>query len=121
MEPHETTALQQVFAADFCDDDEGKAFIRSSFERGYLMDPHTATCSKARQTLARDDIATIVYSTANALTGEVDAHDLDALRSTATIADTPIPAMIAELFDKPITQSSVIDKQHIEREVLAFL
>ena len=131
LQPQETAALQQVFAADFCDDDEGKAFIRTAFERGYLMDPHTATCFKARQTLARDDIATIIYSTAewtkfaptiaNALTGEVDTHDIDALKSIATIADTPIPPMIEQLFNKPVAQASVIDKRHIEREVLAFL
>jgi len=131
LDAHETAALQTVFAADFCDDEEGKDFIRSAFERNYLMDPHTATCFKARQTLASNDIPTIVYSTAewtkfaptiaNALTGEVDSHDIAALKSIARLADTPIPAMIEQLFDKPIAQSSVVDKQHIEREVLAFL
>jgi hypothetical protein len=29
--------------------------------------------------------------------------------------------MIEALFDKPVTQGTVIDKQDIEREVLAFI
>lgn len=127
----ETEALQRVFAADYCSDEEGKAYIRQKFANGYLMDPHTATCFKARQNCVTDDLATIVYSTAewtkfaptiaNALSTEVGPHDLDALRSIARIAATPIPPMIEELFTKPVTQTTVVDKQAIEAEVLAFL
>ncbi|MDH5483850.1 MAG: threonine synthase, partial [Gammaproteobacteria bacterium] len=87
----ELKTLQTIFAADFCDDDEGKKYIKDAFDKGYLMDPHTATCFKAYDTCRTGALKTIVYSTAewtkfspviaNALTGEMDAHDIDALKS----------------------------------------
>ncbi len=127
----ELAKLQAIFAADYCDDEAGKRYIQSSFENGYLMDPHTATCFKAHETCRDKPLKTIAYSTAewtkfsptiaNALTGEIDTHDLQALKSIAEKANTAIPAIIAELFDKAITQATVIDKGEIEKEVLAFL
>jgi threonine synthase len=127
----ELAALQQVFAADFCDDEEGKQYIQQAFADGYLMDPHTATCFKAYDTCRNQALKTIVYSTAewtkfsptiaNALTGEVDTHDIEALKSIADKADTPIPARIQTLFDKPVAQPLVIDKADIEQAVLDFL
>ncbi len=127
----ELSRLQEDFAADFCNGDEGKAYIKEAFAHGYLMDPHTATCFKAYDSCATGDYKTIAYSTAewtkfsptiaNALTGEEDAHDIDALKSIAKEAGISIPAMINGLFDKEITQSTVIDKEKIEEEILAFL
>lgn len=127
----ELTQIQDIFAADFCNDDEGKAYIKNTFAKGYLMDPHTATCFKAYETCREKDLKTIVYSTAewtkfspviaNALTGEVDAHDIDALKSIAKEANIQIPPMINELFDKEITQKSIIEKDAIEEEILSFL
>ncbi len=58
---------------------------------------------------------------ANALTGETFEHDVDALRMIAEKANIEIPAQIAALFDKPITQKTVIDKRDIEKEILSFL
>ena len=123
--------LQSIFAADYCEDHEGKVYIRDTFEKGYLMDPHTATCFKAYDTCRDMPLKTIVYSTAewtkfspviaNALTGETDAHDIDALESIARKAGIPIPAMISELFKKEIAQKSVIEKDEIEAEILSFL
>ncbi len=127
----ELAQLQAIFSADFCSDAEGKQIIQEHFKQGYLMDPHTATCFKTQQTHAKSGIKTIIYSTAewtkfsptiaNALTGEEGTHDLDALKSISREANTPIPKRISELFDKKIAQDSVIDKAHIEAEVLAFL
>ena len=127
----ELYTLQTVFSADFCNGDEGKVYIKKAFESGYLMDPHTATCFKAHETCATKQIKTIAYSTAewtkfsptiaNALTGEVDAHDIDALKSIAAEAGVEIPEMIKGLFDKEITQSKIIDKETIEEEILSFV
>jgi len=127
----ELEKLQAIFSADFCSDVEGKQIIQDHFKQGYLMDPHTATCFKTQQTHAKQGIKTIVYSTAewtkfsptiaNALTGEKDAQDLEALNSISHEAKLPIPERISELFDKKIAQDSVIDKAHIEAEVLDFL
>ena len=131
LDEDELQQLQQVFAADYCDDEQGKRYIRSAFESGYLMDPHTATCFSAHESCRTKPLKTIVYSTAewtkfsptiaNALTGENDAHDIDALASIAKTANTHIPARIKALFDMPVVQDTVIDKEDIEREVLSFL
>jgi threonine synthase len=133
---YELTAIehQQImsfFAADYCEDHEGQTFIKETFAKGYLMDPHTATCFKPYKTCRDKPLKTIVYSTAewtkfspviaNALTGEVDAHDIDALKSIASEAGIPIPPMISELFEKEIVQKSIIEKNEIETEILSFL
>ncbi len=127
----ELAQIQQIFAADYCNDDEGKQYIKAAFATGYLMDPHTATCFKTYDTCRDKPLKTIVYSTAewtkfspviaNALTGEVDTRDIDALKSIAQAANIEIPAVISELFEKEITQGTIIDKQDIEKEILAFL
>jgi len=131
----ELKQIQSLFAADFCEDDEGKKYIKNAFAKGYLMDPHTATCFKTyetcRDTCCDKPLKTIVYSTAewtkfspviaNALTGEVDTNDLDALNSIAKEAGIEIPVIIKGLFDKKITQTSIIEKDEIEKEILSFL
>jgi len=127
----ELKTIQNIFMADYCNDDEGKKYIKDAFAKGYLMDPHTATCFKAYDTCRDKELKTIVYSTAewtkfspviaNALTGEVDTHDLDALNSIAKEANIEIPQVISELFEKEITQKIVIDKENIESEILSFL
>ncbi|MFV9616708.1 MAG: threonine synthase [Gammaproteobacteria bacterium] len=127
----ELKQIQSIFAADFCEDDEGKKYIKNTFANGYLMDPHTATCFKTYETCREKPLKTIVYSTAewtkfspviaNALTGEVDTDDLDALNSIAQEAGIEIPAMIKGLFDKDIVHSSIIEKDEIEKEILSFL
>ena len=133
---YELTALEHeqlraIFAADYCEDHEVNAYIKETFEKGYLMDPHTATCFKTYKTCREKPLKTIVYSTAewtkfspviaNALTGEVDAHDIDALNSIAKEAGIEIPAMIKALFEKDIAQKSEIEKEDIEQEILSFL
>jgi threonine synthase len=127
----ELKQVQSIFSADYCDDDEGKEYIKDAFATGYLMDPHTATCFKAYDTCRDKPLKTIVYSTAewtkfspviaNALTGEVDARDIDALKSISAEAGIEIPAIISGLFDKEITQDTIIEKDKIESEILSFL
>jgi len=131
LSDRELSQLQNIFIADYCNDDEGKQYIKDAFAEGYLMDPHTATCFKAYDTCRDKPLKTIVYSTAewtkfspviaNALTGEVDTHDIDALKSIANEANIEIPAVISDLFNKEIAQKTVIDKENIETEILAFL
>jgi threonine synthase len=128
----ELKELQNSFDADFCNGDEGKKYIKDTFKNdGYLMDPHTATCFKSYETCSNPAIKTIVYSTAewtkfspviaNALTGEVDTHDIDALESISKEASLEIPAMVKELFSKKVTQKTIIEKENIQEEILKFL
>lgn len=127
----ELEQLQQVFSADFCTDTEGKKYIQEAFDAGYLMDPHTATCFKTYDTCRDESLTTIVYSTAEwtkfsptiaeAITGELGRGDQEALQAIAEKAKIEVPTIISELFDKDIAQGTVIDKQDIEKEILAFL
>jgi len=129
--PSELAEIQTVFSADFCTNEEGQEYIKQAFEGGYLMDPHTATCFKTYDTCRDKPLKTIVYSTAewtkfsptiaNALTGEDGGSDKEALQAISSKANVAIPEMISNLFDKEVTQSTVIDKQDIEKEILAFL
>ena len=127
----ELTKIQSIFSADFCTDEEGKKYVQQSFADGYLMDPHTATCFKTYDNCRDKPLKTIFYSTAewtkfsptiaSALTGEAGTKDIDALKAIAAEADIEIPKVISDLFDKEIAQSTVINKQDIEKEILAFL
>ncbi|MEN4052190.1 MULTISPECIES: threonine synthase [Sulfurimonas] len=128
----ELAKLRECFDADWCSGDEGKKYIKETFEQyNYLMDPHTATCMKSYESVSKPEITSIIYSTAewtkfspviaNALTGEVDMKDIDALESISKVANLEIPAMIQELFTKEIAQKTVIEKEEIEAEILKFL
>ena len=128
----ELKTLQECFDADFCSGDEGKKYIRDTFvNNGYLMDPHTATCMKSYETCSNPAIKTIAYSTAewtkfspviaNALTGEIDAQDIDALKSISNETSLEIPPMIKELFTKKTVHNEIIDKENISKEILKFL
>lgn len=129
---NELAELREKFDADFCTGDEGKAYIKDTFKNeGYLMDPHTATCFKSYNTCSKDEIKSIIYSTAewtkfspiiaNALTGEVDAEDIIALNSISKEAKLKIPQMIQDLFEKKVVQTTIIEKEDIEKEILKFL
>lgn len=127
----ELEKLQEIFIADYCDDAQGKEYIKTMFDEGYLMDPHTATCLKAYETICDSSIKSIVYSTAewtkfspviaNALTGEIDTCDIDALASISKEAKIEIPQMIKDLFAKEIVQKTIIEKEDIESSILSFL
>ncbi len=131
LEVDEIVRIQAIFSADFCSDDEGKAYIRQAFDDGYLMDPHTATCFKSWESLPSDSLATIVYSTAEwtkfspvidaAISGENNRTDQQAIDSIAHAADIEIPAVISALFDKPICHNLVVAKSDIEEAVIRFI
>ncbi|MBL4730748.1 MAG: threonine synthase [Sulfurimonas sp.] len=131
LTPGELVKLQEIFEADYCSDEEGKAFIKTAFNDGYLMDPHTATCFKTYTTKANPCIKSIIYSTAewtkfspviaNALTGESGTEDSIALELISKEAKVEIPSMIKGLFNKKIIHDSIIEKEDIEKEILKFL
>ena len=131
LEADEHAQIQSVFAAEFCSDEEGMAYIKSAFEKNYVMDPHTATCFKSCQSDEFRDRINLIYSTAEwtkfavvidqAISGNRPQTDQEALRHIAELSGQPIPSMIANLFDKPVMHPEVVAKQDIEATILAFL
>ena len=131
LDTAEMEKIQEIFAADYCSDDEGLAYIQQTFEAGYLMDPHTATCFKSWEFHTPKTLATIVYSTAEwtkfspvineAITGNAGDPDQIALESVAQAAGIEVPKVIRALFSKPVCHDTVIDKADIEAEVIRFV
>ena len=131
LDGNETRQLQEIFCADFCTDEQGKRYIRKAFDQGYLMDPHTATCYKSWESDIPTSATTVICSTAEwtkfspvideAITGNHESSDRLALESIAKAANSPIPSAIQSLFDKPVCHASVVTKDQIENEVLAFI
>ncbi|WP_044406137.1 threonine synthase [Thiomicrospira microaerophila] len=132
LTPDELAQVQAIFAADFCSDEEGQAYIKQAYDAGYLMDPHTATCFKVHDTSRKNkQLKTIVYSTAEwtkfspiiaktLFGGEISA-DVDALKLIADKGQIAIPVQIASLLDKPQVQDKVIAKEMIEQEIVTSL
>ena len=126
----EIASIQEDFAASFSDDEECEKVVGAYAAKGYIMDPHTATCMRAYETLREKPLKTVVYSTAEwtkfspavskALGKEVEG-DIAALKSVSQSADVKVPDMINALFDKPVKHTVVVDKENIKKEMLNFL
>ncbi len=126
----ELASLREDFDASFSDDMECEAVIGLYAKDGYIMDPHTATCLRAYEHLRESSLKTVIYSTAEwtkfspavskALGHEVN-DDVEALKYVSTHANVPVPAMIHDLFEKPVTHTVVVEKDAIKGEILNFL
>ncbi len=126
----EIASLQEDFSATFVNDDEGKGYISKYAKKGYIMDPHTATCIKAYEELREKEIPSVVYSTAEwtkfsttvskALGGNA-IDDKEALKWVSSTANVSVPSMINSLFDKNIKHTTVVEKESIKGEMLNFL
>ncbi len=128
----ELIELQKDFGATYCNNDYCKDTIKAYLEDAYLMDPHTATCIKSYETLKEKDLKVVVYSTAewtkfsptvlNALNKDTDKYDdLQALKMVQDKFNAKIPDVVNEVFTKPITHTSVIEKEDIEKEMIKFI
>jgi len=130
LTPDELALLREDFDASFSDDEECEAVVGAYAKKGYIMDPHTATCMRAYENLREKNLKTVVYSTAEwtkfspavakALGEEVE-HDTEALKWVSENANVTVPAMITGLFNKPVIHSVVVAKESIKGEMLNFL
>jgi len=126
----ELASLREDFDASFSDDMECEAVIGKYAKQGYIMDPHTATCMRAYETLREKKLKTVVYSTAEwtkfspsvakALGNQV-TDDVQALKWVSENTSVKVPAMIDGLFTKPILHTAVVKKESIKEEMLNFL
>ena len=126
----ELQMLREDFDASFSSDEEGKEVIAEYAKKGYIMDPHTATCFKAYNRLRKKSLKTIIYSTAEwtkfsptvcEALGHKAERDQEALEWISENYGVEVPKAIAELFEKPIIHKTVIDKEKIEEEILKFI
>jgi len=126
----EVASLREDFDASFSDDSVCEAVVGKYAKTGYIMDPHTATCMGAYETLREKNLKTVVYSTAewtkfspavSRALGHAVSGDIEALKWVSENTKVSVPAMINGLFDKPIKHKVVVDKENIKAEMLAFL
>jgi threonine synthase len=126
----ELLSLQEDFVATFSNDAEGEEIIAKYAKKNYIMDPHTATCMKAYETLREENLPTVIYSTAewtkfsstvSKSLGHLVKDDTEALKWVSENANVSVPSMITGLFSKPIKHSIVVDKKFIKGEMLNFL
>jgi threonine synthase len=131
LDSSEHAQISEIFAADFCTDEESTNYIKQAFAAGYLMDPHTATCFKTCRSAEFEKQVNIIYSTAewtkfapvidSAINGNPLQADRGALDAIAGSAGIEVPKVIAELFDKAVAHPVVVEKEAIEDEILKFL
>ena len=130
LNDEELKSLREDFDASFSNDLECEATIGAYAKNGYIMDPHTATCMKAYETLRKNDFKAVVYSTAEwtkfspavaKALGYEAKGDVEALDYVKKHAKVTVPAMIDSLFSKPIIHTVVVEKEDIKREMLNFI
>ena len=126
----ELASLQEDFVATFSNDAEGEDVIARYAKKEYIMDPHTATCMKAYETLREKNLPAVIYSTAewtkfsstvSKALGHAVNDDIAALKWVNEHANVSVPPMITGLFDKPVKHTVVVDKKSIKGEMLNFL
>ncbi len=126
----ELAQLREDFDASFSDDSECEAVVGNYAKKGYIMDPHTATCMKAYDSLREKPLKTIVYSTAEwtkfspsvaKALGQHVTEDTQALKWVSDNTNVTVPAMITELFSKPVIHTVIVPKEGIQDEMLGFL
>lgn len=127
----ELSRLRETFDATFADDAYAKATMKKYVEKGYILDPHTATCLKA-DSLLHKPLKNIICATAewtkfaptlfSALQGVERTHpDKVALEGISNALKVPIPSMISDVFQKPVLHKEIVSKDNIESAVIEFL
>ncbi|WP_041671824.1 threonine synthase [Sulfurospirillum barnesii] len=128
----ELACIQDDFEAVYCDDTFGKEQIKHYANKGYIMDPHTATCLKAYKELKIKPLPCVLCSTAewtkfaptmlNAIKEDsVTYSDKEALEGISNALHVKIPECIRALFNEAIIHDSVVKKEKIEAEIFDFL
>lgn len=131
LSANELESIREDFDAVYSSDEECEDVISRYASKGYIMDPHTATCLKAHENLRRDEnIPSVICSTAEwtkfspsvakSLGIEVSG-DLEALEKISKMYELSIDKSIDSLFRKDIAHPDIVDTGEIEKEILNFL
>ncbi len=128
----ELSSMQEDFEAIDTDDAYGQSVIKKYAQKGYVLDPHTATCLKAYEHLKTKDLKMVICSTAEwtkfaptmlmALEeSDEKKSDLEALTKISQMLNISITPSVKALFEKEIIHDKVVDKNAIETEILNFI
>ena len=132
----EKEALNELFAADFCGEDETVETIYEFFEEyQYPMDTHTACAMYAAGNYMaankKDAAPMVVVSTASpykfpqdvmyAVTGNDIKDSFKAIKHLNIATAMKVPASLSKLRDKPIRFKETADKEKLYAEVLKFV
>lgn len=131
LSKEERELIQEDFDATFCDDGFAKETIKEFAAKGYILDPHTATCLKAKE-LVKKPLQNIIASTAQwtkfapTMLSSIKENDkkypdIKALEGIKEALHVKIPKSISELFSKKIIHDEVVQKSDIEKTITKFL
>ena len=134
VEPEVLSAIQEEFAAYFCDEALTAKTVKEYFETyKYLSDTHTAVALSAAKQYARslDEKRTVlVASTASpykfspavlgALGKEVPEDGFDALRALQKVSSVPAPERLANLETQEDRFAAVVNASEMKDAVLVF-
>ncbi len=126
--------LQEDFACSWSSEEETKDAIRRMYEKGYLMDPHTAV---ARQVLERyrettgDRRCAVVVSTASpykfcdsvleSVTGSAEGSGTALIHTLSSVTGTPVPAPLEGLDKREKRFTASVEKTEMTDAVLDML
>jgi threonine synthase len=133
---YQTAADHTVILGEYADETETLAAVKTAFDRGYLMDPHTAVALCAHEKYAAanpgDTKQNVIVSTASpykfadavlkAVTGQTAGGGVSALLETLSAATkTEIPRQIRDITKKEIRHQIVCEKEAMAEEIMKFL
>lgn len=124
--------IAENFSGYYCAEEDTAATIKETFDKyGYLIDTHTAVAVKCANEYIKetgDNRKIIVASTASpykfasnvytSLTGETKENEFDALKATEKLSGSPIPTPLANLENKAVRFTTVINPDDMTSEVL---
>ena len=118
MDAETLAAIQEVFAADYCDDKTTEETIAEVYKSThYLCDTHTAVAVNAYEQYlkeTKDDTPTVVVSTAS-------PYKFTEVQQLSKETGTEIPAPIAALESKTVRFQNVCTPQTMSDELLKLL
>lgn len=127
----ELRAIREDFDATYSDDNFAKKTINEFAKKGYILDPHTATCLRAKELIVKP-LQNIIASTAqwtkfaptmlNALhENSVKYTDIQALEGVEKALHVKRPIDIDVLFSKDVVHKEIVEKNQIEQTIIQFL
>jgi threonine synthase len=130
LNENELKTIQKIFTGYHSNDDYCKQQISNYFKKGYLLDPHTATCLKAYN--KDSDKINIIYSTAewskfsttiiNSIEGNDNIkNDLDAINKLEKKYSIKLNDNISNILDKKISQKNIVNIDEVSKYIFEFI